>query len=68
MKTSSAQLIRKAVAKALGIKVKDLGCFTITDHDDDPMTVLMHGGPHQGIHTEARLKYLHQRIYEQSKI
>lgn len=56
MTPPNADSIRKAVAKALNIKPHHLGCFTITDHDNQPMIILMHGGPYQGIHTEQPLE------------
>jgi hypothetical protein len=45
--------IRQAIADALGIPATKLGCFTLTDHDDQPAIVIIHGGEYQGVWVEV---------------
>jgi hypothetical protein len=35
--------LRAIIAKAMRIPPEDLGCFTLTDHDSQPATLIMHG-------------------------
>lgn len=52
--------IREAIADALGIKPDDLGCFTLTDHDEQPAILIMHGGEYQGIWIENEARSINE--------
>lgn len=45
-------LLRQLIAQSLHIPVSNLGCFTITDHDDQPATLIVHGLQAKGVYTE----------------
>ena len=41
--------IRNAVAEALGIHPDALGCFTVMDHESQPMVIVVHGQTDKGV-------------------
>jgi len=42
--------IRNHVANAVGVPVEELPCFTIVDHDGQPLTIVLHDNPGAGIY------------------
>lgn len=56
--------VRFAISKALKINYSDLSCFTVTDHDGQPMIITLHDGPHKGVHSEHPCRPTFSKLIE----
>jgi hypothetical protein len=47
------ETIRNAVAEALGINPDALGCFTVMEHEGQPMVIVVHGEADAGVYVQT---------------
>lgn len=49
---------RFQLAAALNTPTRSIGCFTVCSHQNQPLSIIIHGGPHKGHYVTAHFSLL----------